>query len=310
MATKSKLQFKSPRQVKVKHIIGIEKLESDEILELISLAEKVKKDPKQYANFLQGKSLVMIFQKTSTRTRLSFEIAMTQLGGHAVFLDWKTSNFQVGDLLDEVRCIGRYADAIMARVYSHADIEKIASVAGVPVINGLSDREHPCQILGDLLTIKEHKGSLKKLKISFIGDGNNVCNSLILACLKLGIKIAVATPKGYEPDKGICKNAGSALEQSNDPKKAAKGADVIYTDTWVSLGQEAETKKRLKVFTTYQVNKMLVPKNAIVMHCLPAHRGHEITDEVIDGPQSVVFDQSENRMHIQKAILLKLLGVA
>ncbi len=294
----------------MEHLLTIKELKKEEITRILDLASAMKKNPSKYSEALKGKSLVMIFQKTSTRTRLSFEVGMTQLGGHAAFLDWKSSNFQVGDLLDEVRCIGRYADVIMARVYAQSDVERMAEVAGVPVISGLSDSEHPCQILADLLTIREKKGKLEGLKVAFIGDGNNVCNSLIAGCSKLGIKIAVATPKGYEPDAVITKAAGKMLTLTNSPESAAKDADAIYTDTWVSLGQEKEAEERMRIFNNYQVNKkllVLAKKNAIVMHCLPAHRGYEITDEVIDGAQSVVFDQSENRLHVQKAILLSLL---
>lgn len=297
----------------MKHLLSIRDLSKEQITQIIGLGEEVKKNPQKYSEALKGKSLVMIFQKTSTRTRISFEAGMTQLGGHAAFLDWKASNFAVGDILDEVKCIGRYCDIIMARVYAHSDVENMAKVAGVPVINGLSDLEHPCQILGDLLTIKEKKGRLKGLKVAFVGDGNNVCNSLIAGCSKVGMKIAVATPRGYEPDKAIIAEAMKTgmLTLTNDPKGAVEDADVVYTDTWVSLGQENEAEQRLQAFKSYQLTEELVgkaKKGAAVMHCLPAHRGYEITNAVIDGPQSIVFDQSENRLHIQKAIVMKLLG--
>lgn len=296
----------------MKHLLSISDLSKEEVTQIIELGEKVKKNPQKYYEALKGKSLVMIFQKTSTRTRISFEVGMTQLGGHAAFLDWRASNLAVGDILDEVRCIGRYCNIIMARVYGHADVEKIAKVAGVPVINGLSDLEHPCQILGDLLTIKEKKGKFEGLKVAFVGDGNNVCNSLIAGCTKTGIGIAVATPKGYVPDEAIAAEAMKTglLELTNDPKEAVEGADFVYTDTWVSLGQEGEAEERREVFQPYQLNGSLAPKGALVMHCLPAHRGYEITNEVIDGQRSIVFDQSENRLHVQKAIMLKLLGKA
>ncbi len=295
---------------KLKHLLAITDLSKKQILDLISLAQKVKKNPEKYSHFLEGKSLVMIFQKTSTRTRLSFEIGMTQLGGHAAFLDWKASNFQVGDLLDEVRCIGRYADILMARVYAHSDVVAMSKAAGIPVINGLCDLEHPCQILADILTMQEHCGSLSKIKIAYVGDGNNVCNSLIAACSILGISISVATPKGFEPNKDIIAlgKKSKMLTLINDQKRAVIGADIVYTDTWVSLGQEAQTKKRLKAFEGYQLNKTSVPKNAKIMHCLPAHRGIEISSELLDSKQSIVFDQSENRLHMQKAIMLTLMG--
>ncbi len=292
----------------MKHLLGIADIGKDDIVEIIGLAEEIKKNPKDYSSFLSGKSMVMIFQKTSTRTRLSFEIGMAQLGGHAIYLDWRTSNMHIGDLKDEIKCIGRYTDLLMARVYSHSDLGKMAEFAGVPVINGLSDLEHPCQILADLMTVKEKKKSFGGLKVAFIGDGNNVCNSLIAACSKLGIKLSVANPKGYEPDKGIVSEASEILDISNEPRKAAENADVIYTDTWISLGQEKETRERLEAFKGFQLNKPLVPEGAIVMHCLPAHRGLEITDDVIDSSNSAVFDQAENRLHVQKAIMLKLMG--
>lgn len=292
----------------MKHLLAIKDLSKNEILEIVNLGKNIKQNPSHYSEALKDKSLVMIFQKTSTRTRLSFEIGMTQLGGHASFLEWHASNFAVGDIFDETRSIGGYCDILMARVYAHGNIEKMAQVAGVPVINGLSDFEHPCQILSDLLTIQEKTGF--DVKLAYVGDGNNVCNSLIAGCTKVGIGISVATPKGYEPSKVITNEAMKTglLKMATDPKKAVEGADIVYTDTWVSLGQEKETSKRLKVFPPYQLNKKLVPKNALVMHCLPAHRGYEITDDVIDGKQSMVFGQSENRLHVQKAIMLKLLG--
>lgn len=296
----------------MKHLLSIRDLSKEQIMQIIGLGEDVKKSPQKYSEALKGKSLAMIFQKTSTRTRISFEAGMTQLGGHAAFLDWKSGNFAVGDILDEVKCIGRYCDIIMARVYAQSDVEKMAEAAGVPVINGLSDFEHPCQILGDLLTIKEKKGRLKGVKVAFIGDGNNVCNSLIAGCSKVGMKIAVATPRGYEPDKAIITEAMKTgmLTLTNDPKGAVEDADAVYTDTWVSLGQENEAEQRMQAFKSYQLTEELVgkaKKGAAVMHCLPAHRGYEITNAVIDGPQSIVFDQSENRLHIQKAIMIKLL---
>ena len=285
----------------------MEKKDLDEILSLAFALKKNVGSDLDFSESLAGKSLVMLFQKTSTRTRLSFELGMTQLGGHAAFLEWKASNFQVGDVMDEVKCIGRYADALMARVYSHTDLENMAKAAGIPTINGLSDYEHPCQALADIMTIKEKFDY--KPNVAYVGDGNNVCNSLIAACMLSGINISVATPKGYEPAKKITDKAIQAgiLTLRNDPYEAVKGTQVVYTDTWVSLGQESEAEERIKAFRNYQVNSALVPKDALVMHCLPAHRGYEITDEVIDGPNSIVFDQAENRMHVQKAVLLKLI---
>jgi ornithine carbamoyltransferase len=295
----------------MRHLLGLKDLSSQEIIKIINLAEKIKKFPTKYFHILEGKTLVMLFQKTSTRTRVSFEAAMTQLGGHAQYLDWQTTNFTLGDLKDEIRCLSRYADVIMARVYKHSDLEEMAKFSDVPIINGLSDLEHPCQILGDLLTMKEKKGNLQNLIVSYVGDGNNVCNSLIIGCSKLKMKIKVATPEGYEPANFALEigKKSHCLQLFRDPKKAVENADFIYTDTWVSMGQEKEREKRLKIFPPYQVNKELMEKapKAFFMHCLPAHRGQEVTDEVLESPRSIVFDQAENRLHIQKAILLILL---
>lgn len=292
-------------------LLTINKLSGEEVTHLIDLAIAVKSNPKEYSNALKNKTLAMLFQKTSTRTRCSFETAMTQLGGHAQYLFWETTNLTLGSLKDEIKCIAGYCDAIMARVYKHEDILAIAEASRVPVINGLCNLYHPCQALGDLMTIKENLGTLKGKKLAYVGDGNNVCNSLILGCSKVGMMIAVATPKGYEPVKHVldsCAETGLVII-TNNPLEAVKEADVVYTDTWVSMGQEEETKERMKVFPPYQVNKELLKyaPNVLVMHCLPAHRGLEITDEVIDSEKSIVFDQAENRLYIQKAILLWLM---
>lgn len=292
-------------------ILTLNDLTKEEILKIIGTGIKIKKLPEKYSSALKNKVLAMLFQKTSTRTRISFEVAMYQLGGYAIYLDWRQTNLSIADLKDEIKCISRYCGIIMARVYAQKDLETIADAADIPVINGLSDTHHPCQILSDLMTIKEKLGSFNNIKIAYVGDGNNICNSLILGCKKLGIKLSVATPKGYEPDNKIAlegKKAG-ILQLMYEPKIAIKKADVIYTDTWVSMGQEKETKKRLKVFKPYQVNKNLLGNSeALIMHCLPAHRGYEITDEVLDSKNSIVFDQAENRLHCQKAILLKVTG--
>lgn len=283
-----------------KSFITLKNWNKQEIMHLIDEALLIKEDPEKYYKVLRGKTLAMLFEKKSTRTRISFEAGMTQLGGHALFIDWKTTQLGKADLKDEIKCIDRYVDIIMARVYKHKEIETMAKYTLKPVINGLSDKYHPCQILADLMTIKEKFNKLKGLKLAYIGDGNNVCNSLIIGCKKVGIKIAVACPKGYEP-----------LEKpdllTNDPKQAAKDADIIYTDTWISMGQEKEKQERLKIFPPYQVNKKLLGK-ALFMHCLPAYRNYEVTDDVIDSKQSIVFDQAENRLHAQKAIILKLMG--
>jgi ornithine carbamoyltransferase len=234
---------------------------------------------------------------------------MTQLGGHAMYLDWITTHLKKTALEDEIKCIARYADIIMARVYKHEDLITMAENSEVPVINALSDIYHPCQILADLMTIKEKKGKLEGLKLAYIGDGNNVCNSLILGCTKIGMKIAVACPKGYEPDKGVMEigKRSGLFELTDDPKKAAENADVVYTDTWVSMGQESEKEKRLKIFKEFQVTKELLG-DALFLHCLPAYRGLEVTDEVLDSKNSAVFDEAENRLHVQKVVMLKLLN--
>lgn len=281
-------------------LLTLKDWKKEDIIYIIDKAIHIKKNPKKYSDLLKGKTLAMLFEKKSTRTRISFEVGMAQLGGHALFIDWETTQLGKANLKDEIKCIDRYVDIIMARVYKHEDIELMAKTAGKPVINALSDKYHPCQILADLMTLKEKFGKLNGLKLAYIGDGNNVCNSLIVGCKKAGIKINVAAPKGYEP-----------LEKpdllTDDVKEAAKDVDVIYTDTWISMGQEEEKKKRLKVFPPYQVNKKVLGK-ALFMHCLPAYRSYEVTDEVIDSKQSIVFDQAENRLHAQKAVILKLMG--
>jgi ornithine carbamoyltransferase len=267
---------------------------------------------------LAGKTLGMIFEKSSTRTRVSFETGMYQLGGQALFLS--ADDLQIGrgePLADTARTLSRYLDAIMIRTYAQSTVEELARYATIPVINGLTDLHHPCQALADLLTIQEHKGKLKGLTLAYIGDGNNVANSLIEACVKTGMHVRIGCPAGYEPDAGVLRAAkrdaaatGSEIQIVNDPAKAAKNADVVYTDVWASMGQEAERKVRVRVFKGYQINAALMKKarpGAIVMHCLPAHRGEEITAEVIDGPQSVVFDEAENRLHTQKAVLEMLI---
>ncbi|MGH2355929.1 MAG: ornithine carbamoyltransferase [Chloroflexota bacterium] len=264
--------------------------------------------------WLEGRTLAMIFEKPSLRTRCTFETGMTQLGGHAI--DLASEHMQMGtreSVPDVARNLERWVDAIMARVFVHSTVVTLAEYARVPVINGLSDLSHPCQILGDLQTIEERKGGLPGLKISYVGDGFNVAHSLLFAAGALGLELHVATPPDYEPSETVVAHArragqgtGAKIEVYHDPRAAADGADVIYTDSWISMGQETERTERLRVFPPYQVNAALVGlarPDAMVMHCLPAHRGEEITDEVMDGPQSAVFDQAENRLHAQKAVL-------
>jgi ornithine carbamoyltransferase len=267
---------------------------------------------------LYGKTLALIFEKSSTRTRVSFEVAMRQLGGYGLFLGAKDLQLGRGETIpDTARTLARYVDGIMARVYSHDDLLDLADFSQVPVINGLSDLFHPCQILADLLTIKEKKKTFENLKLSYVGDGNNVCNSLLIGCSKLGIDVTCGCPENYEPiddvidlAKDNAKLSDAKVQIVDDPQDAVLDADIVYTDTWVSMGDEAEASERLKVFPIFQVNQELLTnaaKNVIVMHCLPAHRGQEITDNVMDGPNSVVWDQAENRLHAQKAILTLIL---
>ena len=270
---------------------------------------------------LKNKNLAMIFEKASTRTRVSFEVAMGQLGGHALYLNPQDLQLGRGETIaDTARVLSRYVDAILYRAFRHEDVAELAKWATVPVINGLSDWEHPCQALADLFTVQEHRGDLKGLKLAYVGDGNNVCHSLILAAALVGMDASVGCPDKFRPHATVVKQAKEIAARTDaklsiqaDPVDAVKGADVVYTDVWVSMGMEKEKGERERIFQPYQVNQQLVNKakeDAIVMHCLPAHRGLEITDEVIDGPKSVVWDQAENRLHAQKALLVKLLGGA
>jgi ornithine carbamoyltransferase len=297
--------------------LSVRDFTASEFREIFQMAKDIKAYPKKYCDAMKGKELALIFQKTSTRTRASFEAGIHQMGGNAMYLDWRTTNFTLGDLEDEVRCLSRFCDIIMARVYDHQDVIKMAKGATVSVINGLSDLCHPCQALADLFTIEEKLGNLKGKKLVFVGDGsNNVAHSLIGICVILGMELTIASPPEYSPCEEISqwvksKNA-SWIHFSHDAKSAVVGADVLYTDTFVSMGQENETSKRLPIFKPYQLNMNLVRatgKQPLIMHCLPAHREIEITSEVLDSPTSVVYDQSENRLHTQKALMLFLLGI-
>ncbi len=301
-----------------KYLISINSLSKQEIEELISSAINLKEKQKAGEPYqpLKGKTLGMLFEKPSTRTRVSFEVGMLQLGGHALYMSWRDT--QLGreeSLEDTAQVLSRYLDAIVIRTFSQNTVETFAQHAAIPVINGLTDLLHPCQILSDIMTIVEMKGEFKKQKISYIGDGNNIANSWINASLKLGFNLHLACPKGYEPDQKIVEkariDASSQIKLSYDPFEAAKDADIINTDTWVSMGQENEHKERKEVFKNYQINSSLLKvakKDVLVMHCLPAHRGDEITDEIADGKHSIIFDQAENRLHMQKAILKMLLA--
>ncbi len=299
------------------HLLSLADLSYEELIDILDIASdlKEKRARGKTSTGLKNKSLAMIFEKSSTRTRVSFEVAMTELGGHAIYLNYRDIQLGRGEsVADTARVMSRYVHAIMARVYKHETLTGLSKYSTVPVINGLSDLEHPCQILADLLTIREYKGKLKGLNFSWIGDGNNVCNSAILACALTGMKITVACPEGYEPNNEILNKArdiGGTVSVIRDPMKAAKNADILYTDVWVSMGDEEEYDQRLRDFKPYQINSKLLEQakhDVMVLHCLPAHRGEEITAEVVDGPNSAVFDQAENRLHAQKALLLKLLS--
>ncbi|MFQ5986302.1 MAG: ornithine carbamoyltransferase [Thermoplasmata archaeon] len=304
----------------MKHLLSVMDA-SEDLEDLLSEAARYKEARRQgsHEDTLREKTLAMIFEKASTRSRISFEVGMTHLGGAALYLNRQDLQLGRGETLeDTAQVLSRYVDAILYRAYRHADVVRLAQAASVPVINGLDDLEHPAQILSDLFTIKEALGELRGRKLSYVGDGNNVCNSLLLGCALTGMNIAVASPSGYEPDAGILATAervasegGSWVKVLQDPTEAVDGADIIYTDVWVSMGMEEEREEREQVFRPYQVNRDLVGRaagNVRVMHDLPAHRGLEITDEVIDGPASLVWEQAENRLHMQKALLVQLLG--
>ena len=289
-------------------------LSSEEMSALLKRASELKAGKDSSACPLIGKSIGLLFDKTSTRTRISFQTGIYQLGAQAIYINTKDMQLGRGETVeDTARVLSRYLHGIVIRTYAHSTIEKLAANSTIPIVNGLTDLHHPCQALADMLTIAERKGSLKGVRVVYVGDGNNVANSLMEAALLTGIDLAVACPRGYEPDRRIYEqvtSGGGAIRLFTKPEEAVKDADVIYTDVWISMGQERETERRRKTFAQYQVNKDLVSlarSDAIVMHCLPAHRGEEITDDVIDSPQSVVMDQAENRLHTQKALLEMLL---
>jgi ornithine carbamoyltransferase len=306
--------------VKQRHLVNERDWSRADIEEVFALARRMKDDPGAHRRALEGQALAMIFQKPSTRTRVSFEVGMAQLGGTALFLG--ASDIQLGrgeTVADTARVLSRYVDGIMARVFAQEDLVELAKHATVPVINGLSDLLHPCQALADYFTVLERRGKLAGLKLAYVGDGNNMCHSLLLVGAKLGVAVSVAAPPGYQPNPLIVKSAAREAQRVKgpepvvvaDPREAVRQADVVYTDVWTSMGQEGEAVVRRDVFLPYQVNAALMGKaspDAVFMHCLPAHRGDEVTDEVMDSAASVVFDQSENRLHMQKAILLMLVA--
>ena len=310
-------------KLKHKDLLCIHDLSTEEVLLILDVAKKLKKMQKLGVphEFCKGKTLAMMFSKASTRTRVSFETGFHQLGGHAIYLNDRDSQIGRGEpIRDTARVLSRMVDGIMIRTFSHDSVIELAGFASIPVINGLTDLLHPCQALTDLLTIEEQLGSLKGRKLVYVGDGNNMAHSLMYACAKVGMDMVCASPKGYQPDPMVLKQAqedaaqtGCTISVEEDIAKAVKGADVLYTDVWTSMGQEAEREIRLKALHDYQINSELLKAanpGAIVLHCLPAHRGEEITEEVLEGPQSFVWDQAENRLHTQKAIMVLLMSDA
>lgn len=305
----------------MKHLISLHDLSSDEIFDILKLSAKLKDETKRGVehHLLKGKTLGMIFTKSSTRTRVSFEVGMYQLGGYPLFLS--SNDIQLGrgeGIYDTANVLSRFLDAIMIRTFKQKDVEELAKYGTIPVINGLTDLLHPCQILADLLTVYEHKGRLDGLKLAYVGDGNNIAHSLLYGCAKVGINVAIGSPKSHSCSEEIVENAkadalktGSEILLTDDPAEAVKNADVVYTDTWCSMGQEAEKAERIKIFKDYTVDKELfsyAKKDALFLHCLPAYRGYEVTEDVIDGPNSVIFDEAENRLHAQKAVLVRCMS--
>ncbi len=302
-----------------KDLLSIKDLSLADIEAILKLSEKLKKNKNKFSRVLSGKTLALIFQKPSNRTRVSFQVGMYQLGGNSLYLSPQEINLGVRESIRDVaRTLSRYVDGIVIRTFEHKNCLDMAAVASVPVINGLSDFSHPCQGLADIFTIKEKLKKLKDITLAYVGDGNNVCNSLLFAAAKTGMNINVASPKGYSPSEEVVKlslaiagDTGSRIKITEDPFSAVRDAQVVYTDVWASMGQEEEINKRKIIFKDFQINAKLLANaspEVLVMHCLPAHRGEEIADEVMDSGNSIVFDQAENRMHVQKAILIKLLA--
>ncbi|MFC4713858.1 ornithine carbamoyltransferase [Planococcus dechangensis] len=299
--------------------LSLKDYSTEEILDLLHLAIELKKPENKYLPLLKGKVLGMIFEKSSTRTRVSFEAGMLQLGGHAMFLSSQDTQLGRGETIaDTARVLSGYLDGLMIRTFHQSAVEELAEFSSIPVINGLTDDYHPCQVLADLMTLIEHFGELKGRKLAYIGDGNNMANSLMVGAAKVGLDIAIAAPKGYEPKaemvelaQAIATETGALVTITNDPAEAVTGSDAIYTDVWASMGQEAEAIKRLNDFAGFQVNAELVQHakpDYIFMHCLPAHREEEVTTDILEGPHSVIFQEAENRLHAQKAVLVTLMG--
>jgi len=304
--------------MRVKDFLTIRDFDSDELQHLLDLARDIKANPSRFADALKGKTLALILEKPSLRTRVSFDVGIQQLGGFSVYLSPAEINLGKREsIYDVAKNLERMVQGIMIRTFGHDIVEKMAEYAGIPIINGLTDFSHPCQAMADFLTITERKGSLAGLKLAYVGDGNNVSNSLMFAAARFGVHVAIGAPAGYQPTDDVIAwtrtegaKTGSTCLITEDPSEAVAGADVVYTDTWASMGQEAEAYARKGVFRPFQVNASLFAKakpDAIFMHCLPAHRGDEVTDEVIDSPRSVVFQEAENRLHAQKAIMLELM---
>ena len=301
----------------MKHLLSLDEITKEELYELLDLADTLKAEVKAgiFKPYLKNKTLGLIFQKASTRTRVSFEVGMQQLGGYPLYLN--ANDMQIGrgePIQDTARVLSRYLDGIMIRTFAQQDVIDLATYGSIPIINGLTDYAHPCQILADLMTIREYKGPLEGLKMCYIGDGNNMCHSLMVGALKAGMKMSVATPKNYEPDTALLSkfNNHPDFQFTNDPKIAAMDADVLVSDVWASMGEESEAEERKKVFAgTYQINDALMAiahKDAMVLHCLPAHREEEITAKVFEEHAAEIFEEAENRLHAQKAVLVKLLG--
>ena len=302
-----------------KDFISIHDISRYEFFELMDMTQKIKDDPDDFRKKLKNRVLAMIFEKPSLRTRMTFEVGMLELGGKAIYLS--PSEIQIGKretVEDVAHNLERWVDGIMVRTFAHDNVVRLAQAASIPVINALTDLLHPCQAMADFFTLKEHKGDISRIKLAWVGDGNNVCHSLMFAAAKTGCRMSVAVPKGYEPNPEIVKLAladgqgtGFQLTISNNPAEAVREADAIYTDTWTSMGQETEKEERLRTFAPFQVNEALMAQanpDCVFMHCLPAHRGEEVTAEVFEGPRSIVFDEAENRLHAQKAIMLALMG--
>ena len=300
----------------MKHLLKLSDLTEAEILDLLDLADRLKDENKRGIShpYLAGKSLGMIFQKSSTRTRVSFEVGMYQLGGQALFLSPRDLQIGRGEPIeDTARVLSRYLDGIMIRTFAQSEVEDLARFGSIPIINGLTDYAHPCQVLADLMTIRERKGDLRGRKLTFVGDGNNMANSLIAGCIKVGMKVAIACPKGYEPDAELMKWASENGEFlcTEDVLLAARDADAVYTDVWASMGQEDEAAERRRAFSGYQVNAEVMAQakpDAMVLHCLPAHRGEEITAEVLEAHADEIFEEAENRLHAQKAVMVRLMS--